>query len=116
LPWFMMKDDPLYSSLFLVNLGSIGISDTYHHMYEYGNTSLFGVLSAPCRIPVVEGDKVVIKEVLRIHWTFDERINDGFYCGKTLAIVQTILEDPDHYVGAPKAAGPEPSLVSSKSA
>jgi pyruvate/2-oxoglutarate dehydrogenase complex dihydrolipoamide acyltransferase (E2) component len=108
LPWFMMRDDPLYASLFLVNLGSIGISDTYHHLYEYGNTSLFGVLSSSCRIPVVEGDKVVIQEALRLHWTFDERINDGFYCGKTLAIVQTILEDPDHYVGAPDAAGAEP--------
>jgi len=100
LPASLIRNDPMYASLFLANLGSVGLSDTFHHLYEYGTVSLFGVLSSPRRTAVAEGDGVVLKEGLQVRWTFDERINDAHYCAASLRLVQDILEDPGRHLGA----------------
>jgi hypothetical protein len=102
-PRFMTRNDPMYASVFLANLGSAGISDAYHHLYEYGTVSIFGALSAVRRLPFVDGAQVVAREGLAVRWTFDERIHDAFYAARSLAVVQRILEDPTHHLGAPQA-------------
>ncbi len=101
-PRFMTANDPMYASLFLANLGSAGISDAYHHLYEYGTVSIFGTMSALRRTPFVEGDRVVVSEGLAIRWTFDERIHDAFYAARSLGIVKRALEHPTRYLGAPE--------------
>ena len=101
-PRFMTANDPMYASLFLANLGSAGISDAYHHLYEYGTVSIFGTMSALRRMPFVDGDQVVASEGLAIRWTFDERIHDAFYAARSLQIVKRVLEHPTRYLGAPE--------------
>jgi len=102
LPGWFTRDDPMFSSAFLANLGSAGIGDAWHHLYEYGNCPVFGAVSAPKRLPVAEGDAVVVRHALRIRWTFDERINDGFYAARSLALVEQILSDPSRHLGLPE--------------
>ncbi len=99
-PRFMTDDDPMYASAFLANLGSAGVSDAYHHLYEYGTVSVFGAVSAVRRTPFVEGHELVIAEGLAVRWTFDARIHDAFYAARSLAIVQRILEGPERELGA----------------
>ncbi len=94
--------------LALALLGSAGIDDAYHHLYEYGTCGIFGAISAPRRMPFVEGDAVVVKEGLRVRFTFDERIHDGFYGGRSIAIAQRIVEDPERHLGP---AGGAPSFA-----
>lgn len=101
-PRFMTANDPMYASLFLANLGSVGVSDAYHHLYEYGTVSLFGAMSAVRPTPFVEGGKVIAGEGLAVRWTFDERIQDAFYAARSLVVVQRVMEDPTHYLGAPE--------------
>jgi hypothetical protein len=100
-PRFMTANDPMYASLFLANLGSAGISDAYHHLYEYGTVSVFGAMSAVRPTPLVDGDRVVVGEGLSVRWTFDERIHDAFYAARSLHIVQRVIEDPMNCLGAP---------------
>ncbi len=104
LPAFFTRDDPMFSSVFLANLGSAGLSDAFHHLYEYGTTAMFGAFSAPARMPFVEHDAVVAREGVGARFTFDERINDGFYAARSLAIARRIVEDPERWLGDP--AGP----------
>jgi len=99
-PRFMTENDPMYASVFLANLGSVGVSDVYHHLYEYGTVSIFGAISAPTRMPFVEGDVVVPRAGVRVRWSFDERIHDAFYCAKSLELVRQIVESPADYLGA----------------
>jgi hypothetical protein len=107
LPGFMIKTDPMYTTAFIANLGSVGIDRTYHHMYEYGTASLFGVIGPPKRIAAVEPpDKVIVKEVVEMRWSFDERINDGFYCATALKHFTRVIEDPERYLG-PSGEAPE---------
>jgi hypothetical protein len=105
LPGFFTKNDPMYASLFLANLGSAGVSDAYHHLYEYGTCGIFGALSAPARMAFVEGDRVVVRDGIRVRWTFDERIHDALYGARSLAIVQRIVEDPQRHLGDPAGEG-----------
>jgi hypothetical protein len=101
LPGFLMRDDPFFASLFLANLGSVGLSDTFHHLYEYGTVSLFGVVGTvrPTLVPVRGGTEV--RELLSVRFTLDERVNDGFYAARSLRIAQDILEDPERFLGPP---------------
>ncbi len=102
-PGFMIRPDPMYASLFLANLGSVGISNTWHHLYEYGTVSIFGVIGEVEPFPFVEGKGVVVRDGVRVRFTFDERINDGFYSAASLDIARKILEDPEAHLGPPEA-------------
>ncbi|HVP14526.1 MAG TPA: 2-oxo acid dehydrogenase subunit E2 [Terriglobales bacterium] len=102
-PAFLIGPDPMYASLFLANLGSVGLADTFHHLYEYGTVSIFGVLSAPRLAPVVVDRALAVRESMQVRWTFDERIHDAFYCAASLRIAQRIVEDPERHLGPPEA-------------
>ncbi len=104
LPAFFTRDDPMFASVFLANLGSAGLSDAFHHLYEYGTTSLVGTIGAARRMPFVEHDAVVARDGVDVRFTFDDRINDGFYAARSLAIARRIVEDPERWLGDP--AGP----------
>jgi hypothetical protein len=112
MPAGMIAGDPMFASAFLANLGSLGIDDTYHHLFEYGSVSLFGAVGrAEKAVMVGEGDRPVVRDALKICWSFDERINDGFYCASSLKRVQEIVENPAEHVGDPaqlSASGPPP--------
>jgi hypothetical protein len=95
LPSFMIKGDPLYASVFLANLGSLGLDRVWHHLYEWGNIPLFCAIGKIDKGVVVGPDDApVVRNVMRLRWTFDERINDGFYCVKTLELLKGYIEDP----------------------
>lgn len=101
-PDFMTRGDPMYASIFLANLGSVGVSDVYHHLYEYGTTSIFGAVSSPSSRVFPGREGAVVEPGLSVRWTFDERIDDAFSCARSLALVQKILEDPHRWLGPPE--------------
>ena len=105
LPGSVIDGDPMYASAFSANLGSVGIGDTYHHLYEYGTIGVFGVLGKIGKKPFVGADgALVARDGVEACWTFDERINDGFYCATSLQIAHRVIEDPAEHVGAPDVA------------
>lgn len=119
LPNSMIEPDPMYTSLFLGNLGSIGISRVHHHLYEYGTASFFGVIGEVRN--AVEADrkgKLAVRQILPVQWSFDERINDGFYCAESIALTQRIFEDPATHVRVPisEATTAQPTAQNSAAA
>jgi hypothetical protein len=108
MPGSMIANDPMYASAFVANLGSVGIDRTYHHLYEWGTASLFCVIGPPKKVVAAgPGDQPVVKEMLELRWSFDERINDGFYCAMALRSFVRIVEDPEKHIGP--AASPKPA-------
>jgi len=102
MPRAMIANDPMYATAFLGNLGSVGIDNTFHHLYEYGTISFFGVFGPPKKAVVVGRDgQPTVRDVVQVRWTFDERINDGFYCATALKVPQRFVEDPERHIGAP---------------
>ncbi len=101
LPGAVLRQDPLYASLFLANLGSIQLDAGHHHLYEYGNIPVFAVAGQTQMDVVADGAEVKVVERLPIKYSFDERIEDGLYCAKAIDIVRHIIEQPAPYLDEP---------------
>lgn len=107
LPAGLIEPDPLYCSMFLANLGSIGLDSAYHHLFEYGTCSFFAVIGKVERRAVPQADGTApIRPVLNIKYTFDERITDGWYCARSLELFQKWVEDPAQLEAPPPSLPP----------
>lgn len=95
LPAFLMDAIPLYTSAYVVNVGSIGIDPPFHHLYEYGSASVFVAIGAVHKEPVVdEHGEVVARRCLDAVYTLDERASDGFYFARTAEVFRRLVSDP----------------------
>ncbi len=88
LPRGMIEADPLFTSIFLANLGSIDYPAGHHHLWEWGSCSIFGVMG---RIEVGTHGR----RKIRMAWTYDERIEDGLYSYHTLEGIRKWIESPE---------------------
>lgn len=88
LPRALIESDPLYCSVFVANLGSVGLDAVHHHLYEWGNCPIFAAIG---RVREVEreGQK---RKVCTVKYTFDERIEDGLYCARSLDHLRAMIE------------------------
>ncbi len=99
LPGKVIENDPLYASMFVANLASLGLDNTYHHLYEHGTCSVFAALGLPKRTVVpAAGGKLETRLVWQVRWTLDERIADGFYSAGCMRLLKSILENPGEFV------------------
>lgn len=116
LPHRWLRDDPLCTSLFVANLGSLGIPEAFHHLYETGTCSAFVVMGAVRRESVTDADGAVrVADMLPVFWTVDDRVADGFRAAEALRWYQARLEDPSRFLGTPEeaagAAAPHDALT-----
>ena len=88
LPRAMIESDPMFTSLFMANLGSVGHDAGFHHLWEYGTCSQFGVIGKIKTKP--DGRRFVT-----LCWTYDERIEDGLYSYIALAGIKDRIEHPE---------------------
>ena len=93
-PRALLADDPMYTSAFISNLGSLKIDAAYHHLYEHGNCPLFITVGKVEKRPAVEGDQVVARESVQLRYSYDERIEDGFYCARSIRRIEVLVADP----------------------
>jgi len=101
-PRSLLAHDPMYSSAFLANLGSLKIDAAYHHLYEYGNCPLFVTVGRIEDIAVVAEDGgVEARRVMRLKYSFDERVEDGLYCARALELLKGWVEDPAAWAEVP---------------
>jgi hypothetical protein len=91
LPQSFIDGDPMFTSMFVANLGSVKLDSAFHHLYEYGNCPFFATLGRTQTVVTPEG----VKAMCSIKYTFDERIEDGLYCAKALDLVKRQMENPE---------------------
>ncbi|MBO4514494.1 MAG: 2-oxo acid dehydrogenase subunit E2 [Lachnospiraceae bacterium] len=96
MPKSVIATDPYQCSVVLSNLGSIGLNVGYHHLMNWGTTSIFIVIGKKRKTPHydAEGNRTMRKE-LCISATIDERISDGFYYARTLKLMKKLVENPE---------------------
>ncbi len=93
-PKSLVDTDPMYTSAFVANLGSLKIDAAYHHLYEHGNCPLFVTIGQVTHAPVVVDGQLVARPQLTLRYTFDERVEDGLYCARSLKLLAERVEDP----------------------
>ncbi len=70
---------PFYSSAYITNIGSIGGDALYHHLYEFGTTSVFIGFGKKKTVYEPKADGSVEKKLLLpFKMCLDERIAEGF--------------------------------------
>ncbi len=101
LPKAFIGPDPMYASAFIANLGSLRMRAGFHHLFEWGNCPVFAMCGQIEERVVAEEGAPVIRRVLPLRFTYDERIDDGLNAAKGIALLKAILESPADYFGAP---------------
>jgi len=105
LPASFIKNDGFYTSIFVANLGSLGMKAGYHHLYEWGTSPLFLMVGRMEERVFVEDGQLVTKKVIPLRFTYDERIDDGLNAGHGIKGVVDALENPFHVFGCTAADG-----------
>lgn len=102
-PSEMIRLDPLYTSVYVANLGSVGLDAPYHHLYEWGNASIFAVIGKLRKgIVVGEGGTPVVEDLLTMKYTFDDRISEGLYAAKAIEMFKQFVENPEVLLQRPE--------------
>ncbi|MDD4991058.1 MAG: 2-oxo acid dehydrogenase subunit E2 [Paludibacter sp.] len=95
MPKLFFEASPFHASLFLTNLGSIGIESIYHHLYEFGTCSVFAAMGKKNRKNEVAKDgTVTATKSMQLKFVLDERICDGFYYASSMRMLEKIFADP----------------------
>jgi hypothetical protein len=96
MPADMIESDPCFCSIFLTNVGSFGLDTPYHHLFERGNCPVFIAVGKVRSWNRLESDgSVSERKALNLKYSFDDRIADGTYMGRTLELMRHLIEMPE---------------------
>ena len=95
-PASLIATDPYYSSVVLSNLGSIKLQAGYHHLTNWGTTSLF-ITIGEAQWKTERSEDGTEKKVHQVDLGLivDERIADGYYYSGTVKLLKLLLEKPE---------------------
>ena len=95
-PRVLMNELPFYSGMFITNNGSIGLHHVWHHIYNFGNVSMFLGMGSVMKEATVEADgKARMRRWLPMGITVDERVCSGAHYAEFFADVINCLNHPE---------------------
>ncbi|MCL2433904.1 MAG: 2-oxoglutarate dehydrogenase [Clostridia bacterium] len=78
MPKSVIEASPFHTGMFFTNLASIRMPPAYHHLYEFGTTSIFTALGTPYKKLELDPDgKPVEVEYCPLNASLDDRICTG---------------------------------------
>lgn len=99
---------PFHTSCFITNMGSFGMESVYHHIYEFGTTSIFGALGKKeFEYELDKNGNRVRRTYIRLRFVVDERIVGGFEYGAGFKIIKNCFVHPEQLLTAPAAVVPD---------
>ena len=95
LPKSIIQASPFHCSLVISNLASIRTNYIYHHLYDFGTSSLFIAMGNSEDRPVYDENGVVqLERKLPLGIVMDERICSGSYFARVFRRMMQYLRDP----------------------
>ena len=95
-PRVLTKELPFYSSMFITNNASIGLHHVWHHIYNFGDVSMFIGMGSVLKEAVVDSEgKPRMKRWLPMGLTADERVCSGAHYASFFADVIRHLDHPE---------------------
>ena len=96
IPRWLIEATPFHTSIFVANLKSIKLGKIYHHIYNFGTTTIFATMSKEeFRVTTNRLGDIKTEKLMDIGLTLDERVCDGMYYGNTLRLWTKLLGDPN---------------------
>lgn len=94
LPKIIVDASPFHASLLISNLASIRTNHIYHHVYEFGTTSVAITMGNSRIIPKEKKGEIVFEKTIPLGVVMDERICGGHDFSKAFARMRQYLADP----------------------
>lgn len=110
LPKSIIDMSPFHSSLVISNLASIRTNHIYHHLYEFGTSSVFFAMGNSREIPRRKGREIVFEKCMPIGVVMDERICSGSYFAHAFRKFSSYIKQPSLLEEPPKQIIPDPNL------
>ena len=93
LPRFLTKASPFHGSMFITNVGSLGIPPVCHHLYDFGNIPIFISMGMKRSVYVTKKDGTTEKrKFIDMTVVCDERICDGHYYASAFKTLKNRIE------------------------
>ncbi|MGS0971784.1 MAG: hypothetical protein ACVCEJ_00855 [Candidatus Izemoplasmataceae bacterium] len=102
MPKFLIKLSPFHSSVFVVDLGSIGISSAFHHIYNFGTTTVFMAFGTKDKEIATNAEKELLtRKTINIKYVVDERVVDGYYFASAIKMFRVVMHSPEQLLEPP---------------
>ena len=95
LPKKIIDASPFHTSVFLTNVGSLGIDSIYHHIYNFGTTSMFFSMGKKKKSYIYEDEEFKEEKCITLAFVGDERICDGYYYASSFKLLSKYLKKPE---------------------
>jgi hypothetical protein len=103
MPKIINHVSPFHTSVFITDLGSIGIQPVYHHIYNFGTTSVFMAFGVKQKEKVIDKDNnIAEKKYINIKIVTDERIVDGYYYANAFKLFKNLMMHPENLEQPPE--------------
>ena len=94
-PKSLIRELPFYSGLFITNNASIGLNHVLHHIYNFGNVSMFIGMGNVMKEALADSEgKSRMKRWLPLGMTADERMCSGAHYAAFFASMIKYMDDP----------------------
>lgn len=95
MPRIIQDASPFHTSMFLTNMASLGVNHVYHHIYNFGTTSVFISMGKIRRSPHVTANGTVeMRRVIPLGVVMDERICAGANYARAFALWHKLIGNP----------------------
>lgn len=95
IPKMILDASPFHTSMFITNMASIRMDYVYHHIYNFGTTSMFFSMGKKEQSLSLDKDNNLIKKnVMPLGIVIDERICSGAEYSQGFAIMNKYLKNP----------------------
>lgn len=95
MPKAIIQASPFHTSVFLTNVGSLGIDSIYHHLYNFGTTSMFFAMGKKKKSYIYDEDEMHEEKCITLAFVGDERICDGYYYATSFKMLSKYLKKPE---------------------
>jgi len=95
LPRKLVDASPFHTSVYIADLRSIKLDAIYHHLYNFGNTTIFATLGKIGYAPVANrAGEITVQKQVKLKFSLDERVCDGLYYSNSLKQLMNNLSNP----------------------
>lgn len=96
MPKIINRVSPFHTSVFITDVGSLGIQPVYHHIYNFGTTSVFISFGKKQRTKYIdENNEIGDKRYIDLKVVADERIADGHYYATAFKLFKKLIQNPE---------------------
>ena len=101
LPRGLVKASPFHASLLISNLASIRTNHIYHHVYDFGTTSVTVTIGTMHEVPRRTSEGIKFERCIPLGVVMDERIASGLYFANAFNYFRKLLAKPEQLEGLP---------------